>query len=120
MLEVLSKYGWLAAIGLSGALAWIGWSARNAFVPAKEFRKELEDRDAARNDLEKRLIRAEAEIEDKPTANALHELAVCMTKFGGDIRTVGARLDGLQAIVARLEKVADRQEDFLLNKGGGK
>lgn len=64
-----------------------------------------------------RLIRAEAEIDDKPTATALHELAVSLTSCGGDIKAVVARLDGLETLVERIEKIADRQESYLMNKG---
>lgn len=64
-----------------------------------------------------RLIRAEAEIDDKPTVTALHELAVSLTSCGGEIKGVVARLDGLETLLERIEKIADRQELFLLNMG---
>ena len=119
-MEFVSKFGWLFALGLNLVLAWVAWSARNAFVPADKFHKELTARDDARAELEKRLIRAEAELEDKPTANALHELAVSITGIGGDLKALVARTDGLEGLVRRLETVADRQEQYLLNNKGGK
>ena len=70
--------------------------------------------------LHERLIRAESEIEDKPTAKALHELALAISHFGGDLKAVVARLDGMTELVKRLEKVADRQEQYLLNDKGGR
>lgn len=117
MLELLWKYGWLVAIGLQLVLGWIGWSARNAFATNKRLFQELKARDESLQQLTLRLIKAEAELEDKPTAKALHELALAISHFGGDLKALVARTDGLEGIVNRLEKVADRQEEFLLNGG---
>lgn len=119
-MELLWKYGWAFALVFNLVLAWIAWSARNAFVSAEKFREELEKRDVAREALEKRLIHAEGELDGKPTATALHELALAISSFGGDLKALVARTNGLEDLVERLETVANRQEQYLLNNRAGK
>ena len=106
---------WLDALQLSltvgvGIYAWAANRHRATRTEIDKVKADL----TALND---RLIHAEAEIEDKPTVKALHELALSMNSFSGDLKALVARLDGQTEIVRRLEKVADRQEQFLLNNG---
>ena len=113
---------WLDAVQLLltigvGLYAWLANRHRATREQIDKLRKDHEARLVA---LSERLIRAEAELEDKPTAKALHELALAISHFGGDLKAVVARLDGMAEIVGRLEKVADRQESYLLNNGGRK
>tara|TARA_R110000787_G_scaffold26344_28_gene73766 strand:+ start:1852 stop:2202 length:351 start_codon:yes stop_codon:yes gene_type:complete len=64
--------------------------------------------------LDKRLDRAEARLEDSPTSKAIHELALSVTEFSGDLKAITARMDGMGHIVDRLEAVAARQEDYIM------
>lgn len=68
--------------------------------------------------LRERLTRAESRLDETPTSKALHELAISITQFGGDLKAVTARLDGLGEIVGRLERITERQEQYLLERGG--
>ena len=80
-------------------------------------RQRQADKDEVRR-LSDRVTRAEARLDETPTSKALHELAISITRFGGELKAVTARLDGLGEIVKRLETVTERQEQYLL--GGGK
>ena len=71
-------------------------------------------------ELENRVARAEARLEDTPTVRAIHELAIALERFGGDLKATTARLDGVGEVIERLDRVVSRQEDFLLNKGAVK
>lgn len=110
---------WLDAVQLVltvgvGIYAWTANRHRATRAEIDQLRRDHDKRLANHAD---RITRAEVEIEDKPTAKALHELALSMTSFGGDLKALVARFDGQTEIVKRLEKVADRQEEFLLNGG---
>lgn len=67
--------------------------------------------------LSDRLTKSEAKLEETPTSKALHELALSIEHFGGDLRAQTARLDGLGEIVKRLEAITNRQEQHLMNLG---
>ncbi|WP_316978036.1 DUF2730 family protein [Shumkonia mesophila] len=87
--------------------AWFAYRVKQRQADKDEV-KELRDR----------IMRAEARLEETPTSKALHELALSISGFGGDLKAVTARLDGLGKIVERLETVTDRQETYLLTGGG--
>lgn len=115
----------ISLVALAVSVFAAGWSV---FVflagRSKATRSQIEqlrrDHDKRLTNHAERITRAEAELEDKPTAKALHELALSISNFGGDLKAVVARLDGMTEIVGRLEKVADRQEQYLLNNGNRK
>lgn len=115
----------ISLVALAVSVFAAGWSV---FVflsgRSKATRSQIEqlrrDHDKRLANHSERITRAEAEIEDKPTTNALHELAVSIAGLSGDLKAVIARLDGQGEIVRRLETVADRQEQYLLNSKGRK
>lgn len=67
-----------------------------------------------------RLTKAEARLDETPTSKALHEVALSIEHFGGDLKGYAARLDGLGAIVERLETVTNRQEDWIRDTSKGR
>lgn len=113
---------WLDAVQLVltigvGLYAWTANRHRATREEIDQLRRDHEKRLANHAD---RITRAEADIEDKPTANALHEVAVSITGLGGDLKAVVARLDGVENLVQRVEAVSERQESYLLNNKGRK
>jgi hypothetical protein len=68
--------------------------------------------------LDNRLTKAEAYLENVPGDKSLHELALSLRSFGGDLHVAVEKIEGMGRIVDRLERVVTRHEDFLL--GGGK
>lgn len=67
--------------------------------------------------LERRITKAEACLENVPSEKVLHELALTLRAFGGDLKVAGEKIEGLGRIVERVERVVARHEDFLLNGG---
>jgi len=67
--------------------------------------------------LDSRITKAEACLENAPTEKTLHELALTIRSFGGDLHVAVEKIEGMGRIVDRLEKVVTRHEDFLLHGG---
>ena len=61
--------------------------------------------------------RLQAQLDETPSARALHEVAVAITEVAGEIKANSARLDGVTQLVARLDAVVERQETWLLQHG---
>lgn len=106
-----------------GAGAWLyaRHLARQAATQGeiKGLAQELADlRNVVLGDLNVRVVKVEGRLSDTPTAQAIHELALSINTFGGDLKAMGMRLEGLNEIVKRLEAVTSRQEEFLLQGGG--
>jgi hypothetical protein len=68
--------------------------------------------------LDCRLTKAESRLQTVPSEKAMHELALTIRSFGGDLHVAVERIEGVGRIVDRLERVVTRHEDFLLNNGG--
>ncbi len=64
--------------------------------------------------LDRRLIKVESALESMPTIQAVHELSVSMTQLSGELKTALARVDGLEDVVERVERIVNRQEEHLL------
>jgi hypothetical protein len=79
--------------------------------------KLLLDQRKQASDLDKRLTTAEACLKNVPSEKTLHELALNIRSFGGDLHVAVEKIEGVGRIVDRLERVVTRHEDFLL-KGG--
>lgn len=68
-------------------------------------------------DLDKRVTTAEACLRNVPSEKTLHELALTIRSFGGDLHVAVEKIEGMGRIVDRLERVVTRHEEFLLNGG---
>ena len=64
--------------------------------------------------LRDRLSRVEVTV---PSTAALKDLAVIIERTTGQVNALTERLDGLRGVVERLDRVLNRHEDYLLNKG---
>lgn len=102
MMDELAKWGWAIALAVNLLIGLVLWSMRNAF--------------ASRQDLQavaNRLVQVETRMEGVPSANALHELSNTVIRMSGDLKVMATRMDGVDRLVTRFEKVLDRQEDWL-------
>ncbi|WP_419787230.1 DUF2730 family protein [Pseudodesulfovibrio sp.] len=68
-------------------------------------------------DFEKRLSAAEACLKSAPTEEAIHDLALTIEKFGGSLRVAVEKIEGVDRLVTRLERIVTRHEDYMLNGG---
>lgn len=98
-----------AAVGLAlCSIAYAHWRTQ-----ARATQKDIEGLEYEVRALRERMIRAEGRLDETPTSKALHDLALSIEHFGGDLRAVVQRLDGMGAIIDRLENVTNRQEDWI-------
>lgn len=124
MVELI-KLAVMLGSAVASAAAWIyAWRAAHDRAERAELARlwtALEEERCRRRDdmgdLRDRLTRAESEVGEKPTAKALHEVALSIEHLAGDMRASTERLEGLGRVVERLERVTSRQEEFLLNRG---
>ncbi|MDK2955400.1 MAG: hypothetical protein PWQ57_896 [Desulfovibrionales bacterium] len=108
----IARVGLSAMSGLVVPLA--GWMLKQHLA----MRKEITDLRRAKERLEDRVSRNEARLEDKPGPAALHELSLAVQALRGDLRAIDEKLNGTCQLVTRLDRVMERQEAYLLNKGG--
>lgn len=120
--DLAYAWGWAFALALQVFLGWVGWSVRKRFASTDQLtelgealRKEIDDGIATlrnRDDnVETRVQRLEIEIKHMPDKAAMHELEVSLNR-------VEERLGGFDRLMTRLERIADRQEEYLLTQGG--
>ena len=67
--------------------------------------------------LEGRVCRNEQRLEELPDNNALHNLALGIEALRGDLRAVHTKIGGLEQVISKLDRILERQEQYLL-KGG--
>jgi hypothetical protein len=79
--------------------------------------KLLLDQRSQLSELDRRITTAEACLKNVPSEEALHDLALTIRGFGGDLRVAVEKIEGMGRIVGRLEKVVTRHEDYMLNGG---
>lgn len=68
--------------------------------------------------LRERMTSIEAKQAAMPSVSAITQLVVENTKLGGEIQRLAEALSGLRSLVDRISRVSERQEEFLLTKGG--
>lgn len=83
----------------------------------KDQRKDQEENAKAHASLDKRLSDAEACLRSVPSEEAIHDLALTIQQFGGDLRVAVEKIEGVDRLVGRLERIVTRHEDYMLNGG---
>ena len=127
--DVFWRYGWIFAILAQLLLGWVGWSMRKQFVTAAAFKKfadtlreEIRDdaADAAgsRDRLFNRVTSLEIQMQQVATIETVHDLQLAITRLEGTVSRLNERLDGSEKLFQRMERVLDRQEEYLLNSKG--
>ncbi|WP_304616961.1 DUF2730 family protein [Paracoccus sp. (in: a-proteobacteria)] len=64
--------------------------------------------------LDARLSAVEMSMKGMPGKDEMHQLSISLADLRGDIRAMGASVDGQRQILTRLESVVSRQEDHLM------
>lgn len=64
--------------------------------------------------LESRMSAVETSLKAMPGKDELHQVSISLADMRGDIRAMGASVDGQRQILSRLESVVSRQEDHLM------
>lgn len=69
--------------------------------------------------LDRRLTKVESALRSMPSIQAVHALTVSMTQLSGELKAALARVDGLEDVVERVERIVNRQEEHLLARSRG-
>ena len=89
---------------VAGVACTMAWSVRRQAADAR---------------ILERLALLEAKAAGSPGSVAMHELALSIERVAGELKAYVARLEGLKEIVNRLDRITERQEDYLLQSKGG-
>ena len=121
-------FGWgdMFAVGqivLTALAAWFLLYMRAKFLPRGEADSKLSATEARLTAQSERLNAGDARfqlIEDRmkaiPSPAQLHELALGIERLSGDLRTMGARLEGVEALHDTLKHQVSIMDEFLRTK----
>ncbi|WP_035252287.1 DUF2730 family protein [Desulfocurvus vexinensis] len=59
-------------------------------------------------------------LKELPGNGEWHNLSLSIEGLRGDIKRVDAKIDGVDRVIGKMDRVLDRQEDYLLNCGSKK
>jgi hypothetical protein len=114
LLLVLGPYA-----GASGALGWSVYvhraAARKAELAALAGR--IDAVVGERQETRERLTQVEQAVRQSPDKDAVHNLEVAIARLSGDLKVTVEKIDGMQGWAKRLDRVTERIEQFLLDKG---
>lgn len=67
-------------------------------------------------EIEKRVAKVEAAVEAMPDREAVHQLALSITETSGRLEVISTRMQGLEKLFDRAERIVNRLEEYLLNR----
>jgi len=74
-------------------------------------RKELET-------LRVKVTENEAKLCNMPDSSALHSIALSLERLRGEVGSLGAEMGGMKDVLQKVDRIVERQENYLLNNGG--
>lgn len=102
----------IASVALSiGAMVYAFFASRK-----KDNAQQFEGVNARMDELEHRLTRTEARLDNAPSSEDIHGLQLQMERMSGGLGKVVAVMEGNAKIMERLENIVSRHEDHLLNQ----
>lgn len=107
MLAFISEWASILVLIAQGVFAWWWWSMRRSFVGKEKCAEHCAV-------FERRLIKVEAELEDTPDPVDTSPILVALEQLRGEVKTIGAKVDGQGQIISRLDKGLDRLTDHHL------
>ena len=108
----------LFAIGLV-VVALVGWMWKLDLRVKTATAGALRSGDIA-GALRERVVSVETKLGQLPTKDAMHSLEMTIAGLSGDLRASAERFDALRGWAKRLDRVTERIETFLLDKGADK
>ncbi|WP_027178210.1 DUF2730 family protein [Maridesulfovibrio bastinii] len=60
----------------------------------------------------------EAKLCNMPDSTALHSIAISLERLRGDVVGLGAEMGGMKDVLQKVDRIVERQENYLLNNGG--
>lgn len=105
---------------LTVAVGLFAYYMRTAFFPRREAEVKFTAIDARLtaqserlNSGDARFTLIESQLQSLPTAANLHELALGIERLAGDMRAMGARLEGIEALHETLKHHVSVMDEFL-------
>jgi hypothetical protein len=116
-LNIETVLKWLSAgsIMVSAGVGWLILRLRAEFAPrlvVEECIRRLDGVEADMTDVR-------AALRSAPTQDDIRRIELTMEKMTGQVGILTAKLEGLDRIVARAERVVERQEAYLMRNGVG-
>lgn len=105
---------WAAGLSTLVSFCSVIWTIFSG--PSRRNASRLDDHGKRLDDHDLRLAKAEQKVETLPALQDMHELQLVMEGLKGELREMRAFIDGNNKVMARLEKVVERQEQFLLEQ----
>ncbi len=123
-LDVVTR---IAAI-VGGLLGFIGgvalWVVRSTLATKEDLRKSFAAHDVEHDELNKRLEEGErqfatimADLEHLPGQHDLMEIRDRIAGVEGEVKALGATIDGLREVLERVERPLNRLVDFHMDHG---
>ncbi|XPV77671.1 MAG: DUF2730 family protein [Desulfovibrio sp.] len=81
-----------------------------------QFRK-FRELDCKHEALRVRMAAVETTLKEMPTAQGVHEITLAIERLRGDVRASNEKHESLEKLVVRLERVIERQENYMLSGG---
>ncbi|MGD9638371.1 MAG: DUF2730 family protein [Alphaproteobacteria bacterium] len=79
-------------------------------------KEEVSNLDKRVSKIENRVAANEEKIEQMPSRDDLHKQEIMIERMSGKIDSMAVKMQGIEEISKRQEKVISRVEDYLLNK----
>lgn len=122
VMDIAPLIYWAAGILAIANLANLVWSIFSG--PTKKLSSRVGDLEARMAETEKRaerhaqqLVGISQTVNGMPGYSQMHQLELALADIRGNLREIGATMEGNAKIMARLELVVTRHEDHLLDGG---
>lgn len=124
MLEGLQPYQGLIALVVTLSLGLVAWAFRTnvqRMVADRASAEQMRDVQTKLDDVDRRVIGIEQQIEALPTVERMNRLAIDMETLRGDFRTLTAELRGTNELLRSQARKIELMDEYLrrIPSGGG-
>lgn len=124
MFEQLQPYQGLIALVVTLGLGLVAWAFRTnvqRMVSDRASAEQMRDVQAKLDDVDRRVIGIEQQIEALPTVERMNRIAIDMETLRGDFRTLTAELRGTNELLRSQARKIELMDEYLrrLPAGGG-
>ena len=109
-MEFIAQYGAVVATGVNLIVIWAVWSIRRAVDEQLGAVKDGMGR------MHGRVTRLESALDAVPSGSEIGGLKEQIASLHGDMRMIGAHIDGLRDVTKTLSISLDRINDYLLKR----
>ena len=85
-------------------IAWVLWSLSKKFVSSEIFSQYRDKAEPRLEKMELSVASLDTQLHQLPSKEALHDLSVKLTRLGGDLGPLQARIEGQGQLMERVER----------------